>query len=242
MVESFSADEPVRLLAELCDLVADRVPAEREINGGFEGGRQAAEKNCCARQRRADRSLPERSVRGRDGVRGARPPDRGEVRCRARRRRGAVRGGPRGDPDPLRGCRERRRPGAAGRPLGGHHDCRGGHGGLRAGIGRRAGGVGHPLARVAGHRAAGGGVAAAARPMAALPRPGLQCVAAGASSRAAIHQGPGTCPRAVPRVGRPESVAFSHRLLADDGDVLLFLGPARVSGRLPAGLARSAGG
>jgi energy-coupling factor transporter ATP-binding protein EcfA2 len=56
MVESFSADEPVRLLAALCDLVAERVPAEREINGGFQSRGQAAEKRFAA----AERELTER--------------------------------------------------------------------------------------------------------------------------------------------------------------------------------------
>ena len=116
------------------------------------------------------------------------------------------------------------RAGAAGRPMGSDDDRRGGQGGLRPGVARHPGGIGRPLARAARHRAAGGGTAAAARPMAALSRSGLQRRAAGASPRAAIHQGPRACPRAVPRAGRQESVALFHRLLADDGVVRVPLG------------------
>ncbi len=51
MVESFSADEPRRLLAELCDLVAERVPAEKEIVAGFHARDEAARKHLETTQR-----------------------------------------------------------------------------------------------------------------------------------------------------------------------------------------------
>ena len=61
MVESFSADEPRQILAELCDLVAERVPAEREVVGGFHARDEAARKHLETTQR----ELTERYETGR---------------------------------------------------------------------------------------------------------------------------------------------------------------------------------
>ncbi len=51
MVEPMSADEPRQLLTELCDLIAERVPAESNIAAGVQTRDEAAQKYCETTQR-----------------------------------------------------------------------------------------------------------------------------------------------------------------------------------------------
>ena len=236
MVEPMSADEPRQLLTELCDLVAERVPAESNSAASFHARDEAAQKLFDATQRELTRALRGGARRGRGRVCRDSPPGPGEVRSRAQCHRGPIRNGPRGRAGPLRDGREHGRTRAAGRPVGGHHDRRGGQGGLRPGVARHPEGIGHPLAGVAGDRVAGGGVAAAARAVGAVSRAGLHRRALGASPRPAVHQGPRSCPRAVPRAGGPESAPILQRHVADVDHVPVAVGPVHVSGRLPAPL------
>ena len=57
MVEPMSADEPRQLLTELCDLIAERVPAESNIAAGVQTRDEAAQKYCETTQRETHGAL-----------------------------------------------------------------------------------------------------------------------------------------------------------------------------------------
>ena len=92
MVESFSADEPRQLLAELCDLVAERVPAESDDQRRLSRpAAEAAEKRFAAASSELTERYQARAAAAEAEYAAVRREIVGEVRSRARRRRAGIR-------------------------------------------------------------------------------------------------------------------------------------------------------